>query len=183
MFWCRKQNSSPDPVDPPPESTLDFVEPLKDMLVKNRRGFRPPAWSKDEAVQQQIQNERRLDRGYMNESVFKIVFQEAFKGMFSAYELANLFNVPCIRETIVSSLSVGLLASSISYISSRSFRRASWLFAASTSFIMIPSYFSCKVRLGQTKAFSNIVNIANAKGKEVIITDDYKVRKENKANS
>ncbi|KAK9370254.1 hypothetical protein V1509DRAFT_617216 [Lipomyces kononenkoae] len=149
---------------PGPDVTHSIVTRADDVLDKSwGRGFHRPSWMDDEKVQEKVKHTRRLDRGFVNESILKIVLQESLKGMFSPYEIVNIFLVPCIRECVVSSLSVASVAGAISWVSSRKIRRSNLIFLTSAMFVSFPSYFACKRRLGQTEVLRSASDLAKAK--------------------
>ncbi|KAJ8102214.1 hypothetical protein POJ06DRAFT_79537 [Lipomyces tetrasporus] len=152
-----KRTSGPDVTDSIVTTADEFLE------KSSPQGFQRPSWMDDEAVQEKVKLARRLDRGFINESIVKIVIQESMKGMFEPYEMVNIFSVPCIRECVVSSLSVASIAGAISWVSSRNIRRSNLIFLTSAMFVSIPSYFACKRRLGQLEVLRSAADLARAK--------------------
>ncbi|KAK9240948.1 hypothetical protein V1525DRAFT_394364 [Lipomyces kononenkoae] len=160
----RSALAPPAKLMPGRDVTDSIVTRADDFLDKScRKGFQRPSWMDDERVQEKVKHSRRLDRGFINESIVKIVLQESMKGMFSPYEVVNIFLVPCIRECLVSSLSVASVAGAISWVSSRNIRRSNLIFLTSAMFVSIPSYFACKRRLGQTEVLRSAADLARAK--------------------
>ncbi|KAK9492219.1 hypothetical protein V1508DRAFT_419641 [Lipomyces doorenjongii] len=167
MSESQEPASAPAPPPkfiPGPDVTGSIVATADEFLEKSRpRGFHRPSWMDDENVQDKVRHARRLDRGFINESIVKIVFQESMKGMFNPYEMVNIFLVPCIRECVVSSLSVASVAGAISWVSSRNIRRSNLIFLTSAMFVSFPSYFACKRRLGQLEVLRSAADLARAK--------------------
>ncbi|KAK9476557.1 hypothetical protein V1514DRAFT_298208 [Lipomyces japonicus] len=145
--------------------TSKFLTDGKDVVQYSPRGFSPPWWTKDEKIQEKVKRTYRLTRGFMNENVLKIVFQEASKDLFDPYELVNVFQMPCFTQTMVTSLMVGLIASTMSSIGSRNPTRTATIFGGSTMFSVVGLYASCQNNLNGSNYFYKTLEIEKNKDK------------------
>lgn len=120
------------------ESHVELVG-LPELLSSYPVEFREPEWAKDEQIQKVVQHNLLLDRGYLKSGVFTILLKEATRDMFSLYELVNIFQLPCVKESLVTSLSISGLAATASWISSRMYIKS-----LLRDFLLLMIYLSIK---------------------------------------